>query len=253
MVQFVGMSGGGGGSDITNRYSGSFDSPGGYGLQQGLDDRVSASELLLGSHLTRTMQYGDSQYGMNGDSRFQSGYGNGYDNGSRGMYQQSPNPGRYGIMAGGRGLGPEGKMNGFHGGAKHKRGEIDRECENTPEWLARLLTNLNLPDNRYAGSRLEDLIGEIPTMCKDQHGCRFLQKKLEEGIQEHRDIIFRETFNHFADLMTGMVLLSELILLLTSVKIPLATICARNYSNILRMSRGISSVNPSLGTSLPFP
>jgi len=41
-------------------------------------------------------------------------------------------------------------------------------------------------------------------MCKDQHGCRFLQKKLEEGIQEHRDIIFRETFNHFADLMTGL-------------------------------------------------
>lgn len=63
----------------------------------------------------------------------------------------------------------------------------------------------NLIDNRYAGSRLEDLIGEIPAMCKDQHGCRFLQKKLEEGIQEHRDIIFRETFNHFADLMTGML------------------------------------------------
>jgi hypothetical protein len=42
--QFVGM---GGGSDIGNRYSGSFDSPGGYGLQQGLDDRVSAGELLL--------------------------------------------------------------------------------------------------------------------------------------------------------------------------------------------------------------
>lgn len=58
-------------------------------------------------------------------------------------------------------------------------------------------------DNRFAGSRLEDLIPEIPGMCKDQHGCRFLQKKLEEGIPEHRDIIFRETFSHFADLMTG--------------------------------------------------
>ena len=31
-------------------------------------------------------------------------------------------------------------------------------------------------------------------MCKDQHGCRYLQKKLEEGVTEHRDIIFRETF-----------------------------------------------------------
>ena len=65
---------------------------------------------------------------MGGDSRFQSGYGNGYDSNSRGMYQQSPNSGRYGIMAGGRGLGSEGKLNGLHG-AKHKRGEIDRECK----------------------------------------------------------------------------------------------------------------------------
>jgi len=42
-------------------------------------------------------------------------------------------------------------------------------------------------------------------MCKDQHGCRYLQKKLEEGVPEHRDMIFRETFSHFADLMTGKV------------------------------------------------
>jgi hypothetical protein len=57
--------------------------------------------------------------------------------------------------------------------------------------------------NRFAGSRLEDLAGEISTLCKDQHGCRYLQKKLEEGVPEHRDMIFRETFGHFAGLMTG--------------------------------------------------
>jgi hypothetical protein len=50
---------------------------------------------------------------------------------------------------------------------------------------------------------LEDLQGEIPALCKDQHGCRYLQKKLEEGVAEHRDMIFHETFGHFADLMTG--------------------------------------------------
>ena len=38
--QYGGM---GGGSDVGNRYSGNFDSPGGYGLQQGMDDRVSAT------------------------------------------------------------------------------------------------------------------------------------------------------------------------------------------------------------------
>ena len=57
--------------------------------------------------------------------------------------------------------------------------------------------------NRFAGTRLEDLQGEIASLCKDQHGCRYLQKKLEEGVPEHRDMIFRETFGHFAELMTG--------------------------------------------------
>jgi hypothetical protein len=60
--------------------------------------------------------------------------------------------------------------------------------------------------NRFAGTRLEDLQGEISGMCKDQHGCRYLQKKLEEGVPEHRDMVFRETFTHFADLMTGETL-----------------------------------------------
>lgn len=61
-----------------------------------------------------------------------------------------------------------------------------------------------LPVNRFSGTRLEELQGEIPQLCKDQHGCRYLQKKLEEGVSEHRDMIFRETFGHFADLMTGI-------------------------------------------------
>ncbi|KAG8761205.1 hypothetical protein FRC14_006254 [Serendipita sp. 396] len=146
-----------------DRYSGNFDA-GGYGLQHSIDDHFMDSGYGLG---------------VNGD-RYQSGYGSAYDSNPRGGYGQSA--GRYGMMAG-RGMGTEGKMNGFHG-AKHKRGDGDRDF------------------NRFAGSRLEDLIGEIPSMCKDQHGCRFLQKKLEEGIPEHRDIIFRETFNHFATLMT---------------------------------------------------
>ncbi|EJD55254.1 ARM repeat-containing protein [Auricularia subglabra TFB-10046 SS5] len=79
--------------------------------------------------------------------------------------------------------GADSKMNGLHG-PKHKRSDLDREF------------------NRFAGTRLEDLQGEIASLCKDQHGCRYLQKKLEEGVPEHRDIIFHETFGHFAELMT---------------------------------------------------
>ncbi|KAG8924489.1 hypothetical protein FRC01_011433 [Tulasnella sp. 417] len=75
------------------------------------------------------------------------------------------------------------KMGGLHG-PKHKRSDLDREY------------------NRFNGTQLEDLQHDIATMCKDQHGCRYLQKKLEEGVPEHRDMIFRETYPHFAELMT---------------------------------------------------
>ncbi|KAG8220166.1 ARM repeat-containing protein [Butyriboletus roseoflavus] len=136
-------------------------------------------------------QYGvDSVYGLSSqlDNSRYSAYG--FDNtarsspmangasGSTALYHH--NGSRYGLGVG-RGGGPDGKMNGLHG-PKHKRGDMDL--------------------NRFAGTRLEDLQGEIPALCKDQHGCRYLQKKLEEGVPEHRDMIFRETFGHFADLMT---------------------------------------------------
>ncbi|KZT58397.1 ARM repeat-containing protein [Calocera cornea HHB12733] len=93
--------------------------------------------------------------------------------------------------------GEHGKMNGLHG-PKHKRGDLDRKFD---VGLSGMQADHEAV-NRFAGTRLEDLVGEIPSLCKDQHGCRYLQKKLEEGIPEHRDMIFRETFGHFADLMT---------------------------------------------------
>lgn len=43
---------------------------------------------------------------------------------------------------------------------------------------------------------------EIYSLCKDQHGCRFLQKKLEEHNPEHIQIIFDETAPHVVELMT---------------------------------------------------
>ncbi|KAJ3879349.1 ARM repeat-containing protein [Lentinula edodes] len=139
------------------------------GLPQGLDEPYGA----------------DSGFGLSGglDGRYNS-YAdvNSNTSGSTALYHH--NGSRYGLGLPGRAnTGVDGKMNGLHG-PKHKRGDMDREF------------------NRFAGTRLEDLQGEIPALCKDQHGCRYLQKKLEEGLPEHRDMIFRETFGHFADLMT---------------------------------------------------
>ena len=61
----------------------------------------------------------------------------------------------------------------------------------------------NGDDNaRFSNVKLEQLQGEILGLCKDQHGCRFLQKKLEERNPEHIHIIFIETYQHVVELMT---------------------------------------------------
>ncbi|CAI2166966.1 15262_t:CDS:10 [Funneliformis geosporum] len=60
----------------------------------------------------------------------------------------------------------------------------------------------DLEVNRFTGIMLEDLAGEIYPLCKDQHGCRYLQKKLEEKNEQYIGMIFNEVFSHFVELMT---------------------------------------------------
>ncbi|KAL8838035.1 MAG: hypothetical protein Q9170_002316 [Blastenia crenularia] len=55
---------------------------------------------------------------------------------------------------------------------------------------------------RFNNVKLEHLQGEIYNSCKDQHGCRYLQKKLEERNPEHIHMIFLETNQHVVELMT---------------------------------------------------
>jgi len=149
------------------------------GLDEQQYDLDSAYGINGGLENNRYNNYG---YEANGRSSTSSAPTNG-TSGSTALYHH--NGSRYGLGLPGRTnhATADNKMNGLHG-PKHKRGDMDREF------------------NRFAGTRLEDLQGEIPALCKDQHGCRYLQKKLEEGIPEHRDMIFRETFGHFAELMT---------------------------------------------------
>lgn len=40
------------------------------------------------------------------------------------------------------------------------------------------------------------------SLCLDQHGCRYLQKKLEDRDPTHLDQIFSEVYPHVVDLMT---------------------------------------------------
>ncbi|KAK6341072.1 hypothetical protein TWF696_009380 [Orbilia brochopaga] len=56
--------------------------------------------------------------------------------------------------------------------------------------------------NRFSNLEIDALGSEIYLLCKDQHGCRFLQRKLEEQNAKDVEVIFRETQAFIVELMT---------------------------------------------------
>lgn len=85
----------------------------------------------------------------------------------------------------------------------------------------------------YRYNSLDQVVGKIYQMCKDQHGCRFLQKKLEENNGKSVDIIFEEVYEHIVELMTdpfGNYLCQKLI----------------EYCNDSQRCRIVQRVSPSL-------
>ncbi|KAI0009310.1 ARM repeat-containing protein [Xylariaceae sp. FL0662B] len=56
--------------------------------------------------------------------------------------------------------------------------------------------------SRYANLPLEKVGGTIYELCKDQHGCRYLQKQLENRNPEQVHMIWMETKQHVVELMT---------------------------------------------------
>jgi hypothetical protein len=61
----------------------------------------------------------------------------------------------------------------------------------------------NGDEARFNNIPLENYQGKIYELCKDQHGCRYLQRKLEENNAEQTQAIFLETRPHIVELMTG--------------------------------------------------
>lgn len=75
--------------------------------------------------------------------------------------------------------------------------------------------------NRFLNYDLKTMARQdIYTLCKDQHGCRFLQKKLEEKDPENVQIIFEETAPHVVELMTGKSSLPLVIITLAKQRRP---------------------------------
>ncbi|KAG7285188.1 hypothetical protein NEMBOFW57_009809 [Staphylotrichum longicolle] len=55
---------------------------------------------------------------------------------------------------------------------------------------------------RFNNLPLEQVGGTIYSLCKDQHGCRYLQKQLENRIPDQIHMIWLETNQHVVELMT---------------------------------------------------
>ncbi|ROW17266.1 hypothetical protein VPNG_01044 [Cytospora leucostoma] len=71
---------------------------------------------------------------------------------------------------------------------------------------ARIMQSRRQQDNeamsRFNGMSLEAYGGNIYELCKDQHGCRYLQKQLENRNPEQVHMIWLETCSHVVELMT---------------------------------------------------
>ncbi|KAL7799708.1 putative RNA-binding protein [Trichoderma ceciliae] len=71
---------------------------------------------------------------------------------------------------------------------------------------ARVIQHRRQLDNeamsRYQNMPLDSFRGQIYELCKDQHGCRYLQKKLEERNSDQVHMIWLETNQHVIELMT---------------------------------------------------
>lgn len=67
-----------------------------------------------------------------------------------------------------------------------------------------------LPDqDKFVDANMDDFIGKLYELCKDQNGCRFLQKKIEdkEDGEKNLKIVFNEIHSHFTELMTGKIII----------------------------------------------
>ncbi len=83
-----------------------------------------------------------------------------------------------------------------------------RRLQNGEGMLAQIFNHFQLTrhqeNSRFTNVKLEQVRADIYALCKDQHGCRYLQRKLEEENPEHVHIIFLETNQHVVELMTGI-------------------------------------------------
>ncbi|PKU76432.1 uncharacterized protein LOC110096511 isoform X1 [Dendrobium catenatum] len=87
---------------------------------------------------------------------------------------------------------------------------------------------------------VNEVLGRIVLLAKDQHGCRFLQRKFAEGSQEDIDKIFSEIIFHIIELMTdpfGNYLIQKLLEVCNEEKMMfILKVVTRNNDELIRIS-----------------
>ena len=116
-------------------------------------------------------------------------------------------------------------------------------------------------DEAFNATSIPDITGQIYGLCKDQHGCRFLQRKLEERNEQEIQIIFEEVKDHFTELMVdpfGNYLCQRLLeyandeqrTVLVEKAVPAMTQIALNQHGTRALQRMIEFVNTPRQTEL---
>lgn len=86
------------------------------------------------------------------------------------------------------------------GGGGHDRGILERNGGVVSEGGGGLGGGTSSGGLKF--SSFSDVVGRAEELARDQHGCRFLQTKLEEGNVVYINSIFEECYEKFVDLMT---------------------------------------------------
>ncbi|GIZ36981.1 hypothetical protein CKM354_000044500 [Cercospora kikuchii] len=142
-----------------------------------------------GGYGMQMLSNGFGNMGLNGNgfpppgqwgNQFNSPYG---QQGGYGGFQQFPPNGQAAAGAG-----------RFEGGGNHHHNN-SRSTQQQRKQAA------DEAQAKYNSVKVEQLTGEIYGLCKDQHGCRFLQRKLEERNEKTVQIIFDEVKDHMIELM----------------------------------------------------
>ena len=92
-----------------------------------------------------------------------------------------------------------------------KRLAVERDIEKSAAKIAQIYKAENDKTHKRNASStdgprfppLDQLKGQLYALCKDQHGCRYLQKRLEENNEANVQMIFDESFEHMTELMSG--------------------------------------------------